>query len=72
MSQITLRFRDEETTLERLSSLAAELDITPEEWIHRAIAKDLGDYGLKPVPVGLQPKSLPELFEAVGVLKPRT
>lgn len=72
MPEILLRFSDNETTYERVNSLASELGLTPEQWVLRAIAKELGDYGLKPIPDGLQPKSLSQLFEASGVLKPRT
>lgn len=72
MPVIQVQFSDNDATFDRVSALASELGITPEDWVHRAIAKELGDYGLNPVPDGLQPKSLSQLFEATGILKPRT
>ncbi|MBV7542162.1 hypothetical protein [Acidovorax sp. sic0104] len=72
MPELLLHFSDNETTLERVTVLARENGITPEQWVLRAIAKDLGDYGLKPLPEGVQPQTLNQLFEATGLLKPRT
>ncbi len=72
MNELTLKFADNETTLDRLSSLAKELEITPEEWVHRAVAKELGEYGLMAVPPNFKPKNFVELAEAVGIFNPPT
>lgn len=72
MKELRLQFSDDETTLERLVNQASDLGVTPEEWVHRAIAKQLGDFGLRSVPDDFAAKSLTQLLEASGVLKPRT
>lgn len=72
MKEMLLQFSEDDTALERLASQAQELGITPEEWVHRAIAVQLGAYGLQAVPEGVSPKTLQELFVATGILKPRT
>lgn len=71
MKELILQFDDQETTLERLTSQAGELGMTPEQWVHRAIAGALGDYGLREVPKDFKATTLTELFVASGVLKPR-
>ena len=43
----TVTFSDNETTPEHIESRAAELGITPEMLIRRAIAEHLEDYGHK-------------------------
>lgn len=70
MREYVIRFRADETMPDRIDAKAAECDITPEQLIHRAITQYMGDYGLKPLPQGLEPESLRELFEANGLLKP--
>ncbi len=68
MKEMLLRFSDDDTALERLASQAQGFGITPEEWVHRAIAFQLGAFGLQSVPEDFAPKSLQELFVATGIL----
>lgn len=69
-TKFVIEFLEHETTPDHIKALASELDITPEQWIHRAIAKALGGYGITPVPDQLSPKNLNGLFLASGVFKP--
>ena len=68
----TVSFSDSETTLEHIEARAAELGITPEMLIRRAIAEHLGDYGLQEVPPGAKVKSLTDFLMHSGVLQPGT
>ena len=68
----TVSFSDNETTPNHIESMAAELGITPEMLIRRAIAEHLGDYGLQEVPPGAKVKSLTDFLMHSGVLKPGT
>ncbi len=68
----TVSFSDNETTPEHIEARAAELGITPEMLIRRAIAEHLGDYGLQELPPGAKVKNLTEFLSHSGVLKPGT
>ena len=68
----TVTFSDNETTPEHIESRAAELGITPEMLIRRAIAEHLGDYGLQEVPPGQKIKCLTDFLIHSGVFKPGT
>lgn len=68
----SVSFSDNETMPEHIESRAAELGITPEMLIRRAIAEHLGDYGLQEVPPGQKIKSLTDFLIHSGVFKPGT
>ena len=68
----TVSLSDNKTTPDHIESMAAELGITPEMLIRRAIAEHLGDYGLQEVPPGAKVKSLADFLSHSGVLKPGT
>jgi hypothetical protein len=68
----TVSFSDNETTPEHIEARAAELGITPEMLIRRAIAEHLGGYGLQEVPPGVKVKNLTDFLIHSGVLKPGT
>jgi hypothetical protein len=68
----TVSFSGNETMPERIEAMAAELDITPEMLIRRAISAHLGGYGLQEIPPGAKPKTLTEFLILSGVLKPGT
>lgn len=69
MAKLVITYSDNETMLERVERLAAEWGITPEQLARRAIAEYVGDYGLKELPEGFQPKNLNDLFVATGILR---
>ena len=48
----TVSFSDNETMPERIEAMAADLGITSEMLIRRALAEHLGGYGLQEVPLG--------------------
>lgn len=66
----TVSFSDNETMAEHIEAMAADLGITPEMLIRRALAEHLGDYGLKEVPEGAKINSITELLIHSGVFKP--
>ncbi|GAB1424489.1 hypothetical protein MASR2M16_17230 [Thauera terpenica] len=68
----TVSFSDNETTPEHIEARAAELGITPEMLIRRAIAAHLGEYRLQEVPPGTNVKSITDFLMHSGVLKPGT
>ena len=68
----TVSFSDNETMPDHIEAMAAELGITPEMLIRRALAAHLGEYGLQEVPPGVKVKSIPEFLVYSGVLKAGT
>ena len=68
----TVSFSDNETMPERIEAMAADLGITSEMLIRRALAEHLGGYGLQEIPLGTKVKSLTEFLIHSGVLKPGT
>jgi len=68
----TVSFSDNETMPERIEAMAADLGITSEMLIRRALAEHLGGYGLQEVPLGTKVKNLTEFLIHSGVLKPGT
>lgn len=68
----TVSFSDNETAPDHIESMAAELGITPEMLIRRAIAEHLGEYGLQEVPPGGKIKNISDFLTHSGVFKPGT
>jgi hypothetical protein len=68
----TVSFADNETMPDCIEAMAADLSITPEMLIRRALAAHLGEYGLQEVPSGVKVKSITEFLIHSGVLKPGT
>ena len=64
MQEITLQFQDNDTLPDRLRDQTTTQDI-----IERALCAYMGEFGLKPVPEGFQPKSILELAQARGLFK---
>lgn len=58
----TVSFSDNETMPERIEAMAADLGITSEMLIRRALAEHLGGYGLQEVPLGTKVKNLTEFL----------
>lgn len=69
MQEITLQFRDDDTLPDRLREMASLRQTTTQDIIERALCEYLGDFGLKPVPEGFQPKNILELAQARGLFK---
>lgn len=68
MQTLSVSFSDTDTTLDRLTDLAEELGVAPEDLAIRAIGAYLAGYGLHDVPSSMRPGTLKELFEARGLL----
>jgi hypothetical protein len=69
MPSFTVEFDDNETMPERIVLMAADLGITPEMLIRRALAEHLDGFGLRDVPPGIKVKTLQEFLVESGVLK---
>lgn len=72
MQQITITFRDDDTLPDRLRKMADELSVPVEMLMIRAIEAYLGNEHLTSPPDGFQTKSLVELFQSHGLMKPKT
>ena len=69
MRQIIVEFDDNETMPERIAAMAADLGITPEMLVRRALAEHLDGFGLRKLPVGFKATTLKEFLIGSGVLK---
>lgn len=71
MPEITLKYRNNDTTLDRLERKAAEHGVTPEILAKRLISEGLGNYGLKELSEEEQKSvsSLSDLLEKTGLQK---
>lgn len=69
MPTLKIEYGDDDTTLERLESLASQSGLTCEELAQRAIAEFLKDYGLKEPLSDFQPANLRALFAGHGITK---
>ncbi|KLR58169.1 hypothetical protein, partial [Diaphorobacter sp. J5-51] len=70
MQQITIQFRDDDTLPDRVRKMAELRQTSPQDIIERALCAYLGDFGLTPIPEGFRPKTIIELAEAIGSIKP--
>ena len=68
----TVSFADNETMPDCIEAMAADLSITPEMLIRRALAAHLGEFGLQEVPPGVKVRSITDFLIHSGVLKPGT
>lgn len=68
MQTLLVSFTEQDATLDRLTSLANHLGITPEDLAKRAFVQYLGDYQLKDLPVDFKPTGLKDLFAHRGLM----
>ena len=70
MQELTIHFRDDDTLPDRVRKMADLRQTSPQDIIERALCAYLGDFGLTPAPEGFRPKTILELAEAIGSIKP--
>jgi hypothetical protein len=66
-----LDFEDDDPVLEQLSRLSDYHDITPSIVVERAVASEMGGYGLSTFNDTMEIRSMDDYFVAAGVLRPR-